>query len=148
MSSQQRRHRWLAAALVATGVAVPACARAQGELPAADEAAVVEPVEGTDLASVTLTGEAARRLGIVTAPVRTGAGTGTIIPFAAVLYDASGHTWAYTQTGELTYVRAAITVDRVDGDLAYLGRGPAVGTPVVTVGVAELFGAEYGVGGE
>ena len=44
--------------------------------------------------------------------------------------------------------RAPITVDRVDGETAYLVKGPAVGTAVVTVGAPELYGAEYGVGGE
>jgi hypothetical protein len=39
-------------------------------------------------------------------------------------------------------------VDRVDGGTAYLRAGPAVGTMVVTVGVPELYGAEFGVGGE
>ena len=39
-------------------------------------------------------------------------------------------------------------MDRVDGDTAYLLAGPAAGTKVVTVGVPELFGAEYGVRGE
>ena len=33
-----------------------------------------------------------------------------------------------------------------NGDYAVLSDGPAAGTPVVSVGVAELFGAEFDVG--
>ena len=40
------------------------------------------------------------------------------------------------------FVREAIGVERIDGDTAYLSEGPAAGTEVVTVGAAELFGAE------
>ena len=34
-------------------------------------------------------------------------------------------------------------VARVAGDLAVLSSGPSVGTQVVSVGVAELFGTEF-----
>jgi hypothetical protein len=44
-------------------------------------------------------------------------------------------------------VRQRVGVARIDGDLAILGSGPAPGTAVVTVGVAELLGTELGVGG-
>jgi hypothetical protein len=53
----------------------------------------------------------------------------------------------YVETEPLVYVRHAITVDRVDGDVAVLHDGPPVGTPVVTVGSAELYGVESGIGG-
>ena len=39
-----------------------------------------------------------------------------------------------------------VTVEDVNGDIAHLSSGPATGTPVVTVGVAELFGTENGIG--
>ena len=68
--------------------------------------------------------------------------------FAALLYDADGRSWAYTNPTPLTFVREPVTVDRVDGDRAYLRSGPAPGTAVVTVGAAELLGVEYGVDGE
>jgi hypothetical protein len=44
-------------------------------------------------------------------------------------------------------VRSAIDVASIEGDRALLTSGPPVGTTVVTVGVAELYGAETGVGG-
>jgi hypothetical protein len=150
-----RHHTWLvAAALVAVGVLSAACVRSP-ETVASEEASSdvqVEAVEGSDLSRVTLTQIAADRLGIATAPVRKTStpehSTRTAVPFSAVLYDSDGKSWVYTNPEARTYVRESITVERVDGDLAYLRDGPKAGTAVVTVGVAELFGAEYGVGGE
>jgi hypothetical protein len=52
----------------------------------------------------------------------------------------------YTTAAALTYVRHPITVDYIEGDRAILVDGPAANTPVVTVGGAELFGTEFGVG--
>ena len=142
-----RNRRWLAAALVAASLVLPACTTAGALGEASSEAAQVEPIEGTDLRRVALTAEADARLGIQTEPVRAAAGR-AIIPASAVLYDADGTTWTYTSPKPLTYVRARITIERVEGDLAYLSAGPAAGTPVVVVGAAELFGAEQGVGDE
>jgi hypothetical protein len=121
-------------------------------------------VPGSELSQVTLTQEAAERLGVQTAPVqavpvrpapvRAEAGTGAraravkTVPFGAVMYDADGSAWVYTVKAEWTYLRAPIVVDRVEGDKAYLRDGPAAGTAVVTVGVPELYGSEYGVEGE
>lgn len=77
-------------------------------------------------------------------------GSGTrrkVVPYSAVLYGLNGETWAYTSPKPLVFVRRPIKVDYVDGDLAILSDGPTSGTRIVTVGVAELFGTEYGVGG-
>ncbi len=69
-----------------------------------------------------------------------------IVPYAAVIYDVHGGTWVYTkEPSALSFVRQSITVDYIEGDLAFLMEGPAVGTEVVTVGGAELYGAETGV---
>jgi hypothetical protein len=139
------------AALLIVGVGAAGCRSAVQAEEAPVEPATVEAVAGTDLSRVTLTEEGAARLGIRTAPVAPAAGNGparTTIPFSAVLYDADGQAWAYTTAGQNAFVRAPITVDRVDGDTAYLREGPAAGTMVVTVGVPELYGAEFGVGGE
>jgi hypothetical protein len=69
-----------------------------------------------------------------------------VVPYAAVLYDARGNTWVYTNPTPLTFVRHAIHIDYIEGDLAVLSDGPPSGTEVVTVGPAELFGAETGIG--
>jgi hypothetical protein len=150
------------------GLGVSACGRA----PAAEDAeggsneATVEPVQGSEQSRVILTQRAAERLGIETAPVRTvrvaaprrpagmaggpraGATTRTVIPYAAVLYDEHGDTWAFTNPAPLSFIRKRIGVDYVRGDLAVLVKGPPAGTRVVTIGAAELLGAELGVGGE
>ena len=57
-------------------------------------------------------------------------------------------TWTFASPAPLTFVRERIGVDYVRGDLAVLFSGPPAGTRVVTVGAAELLGAELGVGGE
>ncbi len=61
------------------------------------------------------------------------------------MYDPEGGTWVYTNPEPLVFERAAITVDFIDGETAALLKGPAEGTLVVTVGSAELYGAEFGV---
>ena len=89
---------------------------------------------------------AAKRIDLQTAAVEAGAGKGMVIPYGAVLYDPDGNTWAFVKSGDLTFERAAITVDHIDGDKAFLADGPEVGTEVVIVGATQLYGAEQGVG--
>jgi hypothetical protein len=69
------------------------------------------------------------------------------VPYGALVYDANGKTWVYTNPESRTYIRAAVTVDRITGNVVQLRSGPAAGTDVVTVGAAELFGAEFGTKG-
>ncbi|MGA6992845.1 MAG: hypothetical protein WBX50_03015 [Candidatus Deferrimicrobiaceae bacterium] len=64
------------------------------------------------------------------------------VPYGAVYYDAKGAGWVYVSTKPLVFERRRVDVDRVVGDLAVLTDGPSVGTPVVTVGAALLYGAE------
>ena len=63
-----------------------------------------------------------------------------------VIYDLDGATWVYTSPEPLVFVRYPIVVDYIEGDQAYLVEGPPAGTEVATVGVAELYGADTGVG--
>ena len=65
-----------------------------------------------------------------------------IVPYGAVYYDGKGAAWAYVNPKPLTFERQSIRVERIVGDLAVLSEGPAVGTPIVTVGAAMLYGAE------
>jgi hypothetical protein len=71
--------------------------------------------------------------------------TRKIIPYSAVIYDLAGQSWAYVNTEPRTYVRQPVTIDYSKGQVTVLKDGPAVGTSVVSVGAAELFGAETGV---
>lgn len=68
------------------------------------------------------------------------------VPYQAVLYDDRGAAWVYTSPEPLVFVRARVQVDHIEGQTAVLADGPRAGTNVVTVGVAELYGAEVGVG--
>jgi hypothetical protein len=121
-----------------------------------EEPARLEQVAGSDLQRVRLTERASERLGIETAPVREaqvarkGSGEAAtariVIPYSAVVYDLRGDTWAYVSPEPLVFVRHQVRVDYIEGDLAILFDGPPLGTSVVTVGVAELFGIELGVG--
>jgi hypothetical protein len=112
------------------------------------EAGQVEPGNGTEPPRVVLSADAARRIGLRTAPVRTADRAGRtvlVIPYAAVFYDPEGATWAYVAQEPLVFVRQQITVDSITGDDAILSAGPPAPASVVTVGVAQLYGTEVGV---
>jgi hypothetical protein len=129
----------------------PSSETAAGSTTKAGPAVVGDVDESTGLASVTLTEKAAERVGIETAvvaeagAVREGSSGSLSVPYGAILYDAKGNAFVYAVTGPLSYVRAPITVDYVEGDNAILSDGPSSGTEVVAVGVAELYGAETGL---
>lgn len=145
----QRSRRWRLVATVVAGLALAACTSPGATTPKVD-AVVVEKIEGTDLERLALSAKAAERLGISTEPVGAGpAGSAsrTVIPYSAVVYDAEGAAWTYTSPESLVFVRHLITVDHIAGQQAVLTSGPALGTLVVTVGAAELWGVETGVGG-
>jgi hypothetical protein len=69
-----------------------------------------------------------------------------VVPHSSLIYGAHGETWVYTSPEPLTYVRHPVSIDYIENDLAVLSDGPPVGTEVVTVGVAELYGTEFEVG--
>jgi hypothetical protein len=146
------RFRPAALLLLAAALAVSVLACSRGGQAAEEETgyrdATVEPVKGTDLSRVTLSQQAAERLGIQTAKVRAGTSGRTVIPYAAVLYDETGDTWTFTSPQPLTYLRQHVKIDLIQGEQAILLEGPPVGTAVVTVGAAELLGTELGVGEE
>ena len=67
---------------------------------------------------------------------------GAVVPYGALYYDGAGVPWVYVNTGRLTYERARVEVSRIKGNDVILSSGPSVGTDVVTVGAALLYGAE------
>jgi hypothetical protein len=154
----QHSNRWRVAALLlaaALALGVSACSRGQTEETTTEgyRDAKVEPVGGSDLSRVTLSAQAADRLGIETAQVSlqrvAAAGQAAarkVVPYAAVIYDERGDTWTFTSPRPLTYLRRHIAIDVITGDMAVLSEGPPVGTTVVTTGAAELLGTELGVG--
>ncbi len=65
-----------------------------------------------------------------------------VVPYSAIYYDGKGTPWVYVTAKPLVYERQRVAIERVAGDLAVLSEGPAVGTTVVNVGAAMLFGTE------
>lgn len=142
------RNRWLVLVMIVASAILVACSDAAA-IGSKSEPAIVEPIAGTEFNRVILTEGAAQRLGIEMDAVREEEIDGEarmVLPYAAVIYGLSGETWAYTSPDTLTFVRTPITIDYIEGDMVVLLDGPEVGTDVVTVGVAELFGTDTGVG--
>jgi hypothetical protein len=113
---------------------------------ATPEPAAIDTLAGSAEKTVTLTKDAAERISVSTGTIATGGGAETIVPYGAVIYDAEGLAWAYVSKAENVFIREALGIIRIEGDRAYLSSGPAVGTKVAVVGVAELYGAETGIG--
>ena len=132
-------YRLILVVLILTGLSLTACT-AKSESPKKVEPVTLEVIDGTDFKRVILTEKAAERINVQTAEV-----SGSMIPYAAVIYDTEGNTWIYTNPEPLTYVRAPIMVDHIDGDQAILTEGLDGAMKVVTLGVAEIYGAETGV---
>ena len=107
--------------------------------------ATLEKIAGSSVARVILTEQGARRIDLHTEPIRSQDG-GSAMPYAAIVYDKVGDTWVYTTTEPLTFMRQSISVGSIKGNVVLLKDGPAPGTQVVTVGVAELYGVEFGAG--
>lgn len=152
---KRRTTLWLASVLIIAWLGLTMCTNVPDTLvklsgtPTKIEPAEVSKTDGSDFNRVLLSEKAAQRLDIQTAPVREEQVNGTprlVIPYAAVLYGLHGETWAYTSPKPLTFVRQLITIDRIEGDKVILSNGPAAGTQVATVGVAELYGADTGIG--
>lgn len=157
----QHGSRWRAAALLlvaalSLGAAACSATEGSGEGEVSGDAVKLEPVEGTELSKVILSQRAAERLGIQTDKIRleqtAGAGGGgsattrKVLSHAAVLYDENGDTWTFTSPEPLTFLRQQIAIDYIAEGSVVLLNGPPAGTTVVTVGAAELLGAELGVG--
>jgi hypothetical protein len=150
----RKRRRQLGAAstgliLIAGVVSLSACSGEASsgydyETATHHEPAKLEPIKGTDVQRVIFDAEAAKRVGLKTAPIRQD-GQETVIPYDAVIYTPDGSEYTYTAPKPLTYVRQEIEVERVDGDSVVLSDSPPAGTEVVTVGAAEVYGTEFEV---
>ena len=138
----RRVNLWTALGMIVLGLAVSACGGSSGASDEPSAPASVKELAG-GVKRVTLSADAARRIDVKTAPAESEGGA-TVIPYDAVLYDPNGETWTYTSPKPLVFVRAEITVDRIEANRAILTKGPAPGTAVVTVGATELWGVEYG----
>jgi hypothetical protein len=143
---------WMAGLFLAASLSLVGCRQMaeEAETTVENEAAKVEHLEGPEHAAeptrIKLTEEAAKRLDIQTEAVAEEGAKGktqSVVPYAAVLYDTEGNTWTYTNPEPLTFMRHKIVVDHIDGDKVALSDSPPVGTKVVIVGAAELYGSEF-----
>ena len=134
--------------LIAGVVSLSACGEASSgydyETATHHVPAKLEPIKGTDVKRVIFDAEGAKRVGLQTAPIRQN-GQETVVPYDAVIYTPDGSEYTYTAPKPLTYVRQGISIDHVVGDSVMLHDGPPVGTEVVTVGAAEVYGTEFEV---
>lgn len=146
MRSQRLTHlaTRIVIAIVMVG-SLSACRAISDKYVIEDEPATLETIAGTDRSTVTLTPRAAERLGIDTVEVEAGE-LGLSVPSAALIIDPNGGFWVYLNPEPLTYVRAELTDIHQEGQTTFYAAGPEAGSPVVTVGVPELYGAETGIG--
>jgi hypothetical protein len=148
-NEMRNSHSWMAAPLLVFVLLLAGCSQVEEADTAGHGGARIESIEGSDLVRVIMTESAVERLGMKSAPVldagKTGGGSQTVIPYAALFYGPSGETWTYTTPEPRTFERTLIQVDRIEGERVFLSEGPPSGTEVVTQGAAELFGVETGI---
>ena len=108
------------------GLVLGLCAAGRASSAAEERPVTVEKNAGHRPEALTLSAKAAERLGIADGRrVGRSGRRARPCPYAAVIYDASGKTWA-TRTPRAPCSSAQpITVDRIEGDLAYLSGRPA-----------------------
>ncbi len=150
----RRSNAWATCLLIITALSVAGCGETETAVKK-QEPASVEDVEGAAIPRLTLTEDAVQRLQIQTEQVReveisqngsSSGGVRKVMPYSALLYDADGYTFGYSNPEALVFIRVPVVVDFVDGELVVLTDGPPAGTAVVTVGGAELYGVEFGIG--
>ena len=153
---QRAKISTIAVMLLATGLLLAANLATFGEESEVenDDNVRVEDTPGTDAKTLIFSEIAMSRLDIQTAPVkeieasRDGKDVGrrVAVPHSAVIYDADGEAWVYVSSAPDTFLRKRVAIDFMDDDHIFLTMGVTAGEDVVTVGVPELRGAEFGVG--
>jgi hypothetical protein len=158
--------RWVVAVAALSVLSLAGCRQAPTSETTKVEPATIEKIAGSSFSRITLTERAIERLGIETDGVRQTEIDGKrrkVVSYGAVLYEHTGKAYVYTNTEPRVFVRAPITIERIqeldanDGgvetvppgkteEVAILSKGPSAGVPVVTVGGPELFGVEFGIG--
>ena len=140
-----RTHRWAALVPVCVLLALTGCRDlATEEEEGGYEPAVVEPIEGSDLSRVILTEDAARRIHLETSTA-TERGNRVVVPESAIWVDVAGAEWVYTEPEPLVFQRAHVVVERYRDGRAFLDEGIEAGDEVVSVGVPQLIGSEFGI---
>jgi hypothetical protein len=146
-----RNKRWIVVVLVIAGLHLLACQRDTG-IHHKVEPVHVEHIQGSEFSRVIFTENAMKRIDIQTGQVRevpihhSKEINRIVVPYSSVIYGPHGQTWVYTSPEPRTFVRHQINVDFIEGEMVVLNDGPAVGTEIATVGAAEMYGAEFGLG--
>jgi hypothetical protein len=133
---------------VIASLSLSACKEVEEEAAEGYQPSHVEAVKGgdDDLVHITFTKEGADRTDLKTATVRQ-AGDKKLIPYEALIYNDEAKTYVYTSPKPLEFVRAAVKVDRIEGERVILDAGPRAGTKIVTVGASEVYGTEIDMAG-
>jgi len=141
------------AVMVMLGVALMASGCSKDQVASTHHPATLTETGVDGIKQVTLEQRAVERVGIETAEVTEERVTldgrsviRKVVPYGALMYDTNGGGWVFTNPEPLTYVRHPITVEKIQDDRVILSEGPPAGTVVVTVGAAELMGAEHNFG--
>jgi hypothetical protein len=140
------------ARLACTGLALvaafslSACKEIEEESAEGYQPSKLEAVKGAedDLQRITFTKEGADRVALKTDEVRR-AGGRKVIPYEALIYNDEAKTFVYTSPKPREFLRAAVTVDRIEGNRVLLSEGPPAGTKIVTTGVTEVYGTDIGM---
>jgi multidrug efflux pump subunit AcrA (membrane-fusion protein) len=69
-----------------------------------------------------------------------------VVPWSAIVHDIQGGAWVYEQTAPECFVRRRVQVKYVLDGRAVLDTAIKPGAKIVTAGVIELFGTEFGFG--
>ena len=133
---------------LAAALSLSACKEAEEETAEGYQPSHVESVKGADddVQHITFTKEGAERTGLETAEVRRSGGR-KVIPYAALIYNDEAKTFVYTTPKPREFIRATVTVDRIEGQRVLLKDGPPAGTKIVTTGATEVYGTEIDMAG-
>ena len=142
----RRRAAGVLAGILSAGLLVAGCTEVEEAAPPVHQPATTEGVAGLDVKRVTFDQVGADRVSLRTEMVRR-TDSGTVVPYAALIYDPQGVAWVYTNPEPLTFQRAEVVVDRIVDDLVWITGGPPPGTRVVTVGATQVYGAELDIAG-
>lgn len=141
-----RRSLLTGGVLLALGALLTGCTEVEATTEEGYSPAKVEEIKGSEVKRVTFTADGAEQVGLQTVRATQRAGQ-AVVPYTALIYSPDGGTWVYTTPQPLTFVRKPVVVDRIDGDQVLLSGGLSPGAPVVTVGAAEVYGAELDIAG-
>lgn len=139
---------WMMIGLLLASLVLAACGGASVASTEKETTYTMAKMDGSDFNLVTLSEKAAQRLVLETGKVieeTAAGGKRLVVPYSALIYGLHGENWVYVTPQPLSFHRAEVKVDYIDGDKVFLLAGPTVGTEIATAAVAELYGVDTGV---